>query len=53
MKEGFQLLTYDYLGGHGSRGYGKIRFSDLSAEVMIGEVDDSIIDKCNEILTAE
>ena len=25
LKEGFRLLEYDYLGGNGSRGYGKIK----------------------------
>jgi CRISPR-associated protein Csm3 len=29
LKEGFRLLEYDYLGGSGSRGYGRIRFLDL------------------------
>lgn len=26
LKEGFKLLEYDYLGGSGSRGYGRIKF---------------------------
>lgn len=29
LAEGMQLLEDDYLGGNGSRGYGKIRFSNL------------------------
>ena len=44
------LLSYDYLGGSGSRGYGKVRFSGVVADVVVGDVADEIIDKCNEIL---
>ena len=33
LKEGFKLLEYDYLGGSGSRGYGRIKFLDLDAEL--------------------
>lgn len=50
LKEGMTLLTYDYLGGNGSRGYGKIKFLDVAAEVVVGDVADEIIEKCNEIL---
>ena len=50
LAEGFRLLTYDYIGGHGSRGYGKVRFNGLKAEAVIGKIDDSIIEKCNQIL---
>lgn len=48
--EGMKLLQYDYLGGNGSRGYGKIRFSRLYADVVIGTIEESAIEKCNEIL---
>ncbi len=51
LKEGFTLLQYDYIGGSGSRGYGKIKFNNLEAEVVIGEVDEIIINRCNEILS--
>ena len=53
LKEAMQLLTYDYLGGNGSRGYGKVKFWDLEAEVVVGEVDTTILEKCNEILKKE
>ena len=36
LAEGFKLLEFDYLGGHGSRGYGKVKFNNLSAECVIG-----------------
>ena len=50
LKEGMTLLSYDYLGGSGSRGYGKVKFSGVAADVVVGDVADEIIDKCNEIL---
>lgn len=48
--DGLKLLKYDYLGGSGSRGYGKVDFQDLYAEVVVGEVEESIIDQCNDLL---
>lgn len=52
LTDGLKLLQYDYLGGSGSRGYGKVLFKNLAAEVVIGELDDEILDKCNEILAS-
>lgn len=49
IKQGFRLLEYDYLGGNGSRGYGRIKISDLQAEVVIGDVSEEIMEQCNEI----
>ena len=48
--EGMKLLQYDYLGGSGSRGYGKVGFSHLYADVVIGTIEESVMEKCNEIL---
>lgn len=50
LKEGMTLLTYDYLGGNGSRGYGKIAFHDLSAKLVVGEMDEAVLTECNQIL---
>ena len=50
LAEGMKLLQYDYLGGSGSRGYGKISFRDLTVDPVIGNIDDELIDTCNEIL---
>ena len=50
LGDGLRLLQYDYLGGSGSRGYGKVKFQNLSAECVVGDVDEAIVDKCNEIL---
>lgn len=48
--DGLKLLEYDYLGGHGSRGYGKVQFSDLELEVVIGELESNLIERCRTLL---
>ncbi len=50
LAEGLKLLQYDYLGGNGSRGYGKVAFHDLYAETVVGEVPEDILAQCNDIL---
>lgn len=50
LAEGMKLLQYDYLGGSGSRGYGKIAFQNLEAELVVGKLDERQIEECNEIL---
>lgn len=50
IKDGFQLLEYDYLGGNGSRGYGRIQISDLNVEVVVGEVKETLIKQCQKIM---
>ena len=50
IRDGLILLTYDYLGGSGSRGYGRIRFSNLSVDLMIGECPDDLVNRCTTIL---
>lgn len=37
IARGFKLLSLDYLGGHGSRGYGRVGFRDFEVNVMDGE----------------
>jgi len=50
LAEGMKLLQYDYLGGSGSRGYGKVAFRDLKAKEVIGSMSDDNMQKCNQIL---
>ena len=50
LAEGMKLLQYDYLGGNGSRGYGKVKFDGLNADGVIGDIDQDLIDQCNAIL---
>lgn len=45
-----QMLQVDYLGGHGTRGYGKVRFCDLNAKPIGPKIDAAIIDMINEKL---
>ena len=52
LAHGLKLLQYDYLGGHGSRGYGKVRFQGLQADLVVGDLEDELMDKVNEILSA-
>jgi CRISPR-associated protein Csm3 len=39
--EGIKLLKYDYIGGHGSRGYGRISISPVKAECVAGDGEDA------------
>lgn len=50
LKEGFKLLGYDYLGGSGSRGYGRVAFEALQADLVVGDVDREILEEINKIL---
>ena len=50
LADGMKLLQFDYLGGHGSRGYGKIAFKDISAEAVVGDINGVVIEKINEEL---
>ena len=45
------LLEYDYIGGSGSRGYGKIAFENIIAETVVGEVSEELLAQCNKILS--
>ena len=51
LAEGMRLLKFDYIGGSGSRGYGKIAFENVSAEVVVGTVFEQMLDQCNKILS--
>lgn len=44
LRHAMTLLTYDYIGGHGSRGYGKISFKDLDLNCVIGKVDKDLLE---------
>ncbi len=61
--EGMALLEHDYLGGMGSRGYGKVRFEEIkislrpkekyfAPEMVVAEVPDlsALLDRKDEIL---
>ncbi len=50
IRDGLKLLQYDYIGGHGSRGYGRIKFMDLNVDCVVGDYDDTLLDKLNTII---
>ena len=50
LAEGMRLLEYDYLGGHGSRGYGKVKFSGLQLRPVVGGVEPGLLAKCQAML---
>ena len=50
IRDGLKLLELDYLGGSGSRGYGKVAFENLKATTVFGNHD---VKTLNELLTAE
>lgn len=47
LVEGMKLLQYDYLGGGGTRGNGKIKFSNVTADTVIGELPQDLEDMIN------
>ena len=55
LAEGMKLLQNDYLGGHGTRGYGRISFKNISIEIVNGDNKDSEIIKSyfNEVENSE
>lgn len=50
LAEGFKLLEYDYLGGHGSRGYGKVKFENIDVNTVVGEIDENILSECKKLI---
>lgn len=53
LKDGMRLLEYDYIGGHGSRGYGKIRFEELEVKCVTGLIADDKLEKAVKILKGD
>lgn len=50
LAEGLKLLTLDYLGGNGSRGYGKVAFRELQAQCVVGELSAQTLTECDQLL---
>lgn len=50
LAEGLKMLEFDYLGGQGTRGYGKVKFHNLKVERAIGEVENVLLEECQKIL---
>ena len=45
ITDGLHLLEEDYLGGSGTRGYGQIKFENISVKTVIGDYQVSNIEK--------
>lgn len=50
LKEGLKFLEYDYIGGHGSRGYGRIGIKNLGVELVVGDLDKKVVSECKNII---
>lgn len=50
ISDGFKLMTYDYLGGNGSRGYGKVKFENLELKIVSGEIKPEFLEVCSDML---
>ena len=46
--EAMKMLEYDYIGGHGSRGYGRVKFTKLKAESKLAGTDVSALNDALE-----
>ena len=50
LADGFKLLQMDYLGGHGTRGYGKVAFHNFSVQAMENCLTPDTVEELSEIL---
>ena len=50
LKEAFELLEYDYLGGNGSRGYGRVKIENLDLNQVFGDIEDKEIEELKKII---
>lgn len=49
LAKGMRLLQYDYLGGHGTRGYGRVSFKNISVECLGSDDNISKNEKLEKI----
>ncbi len=50
IAKAIELLQADYLGGHGTRGYGRVVFYDFNVERVAGDIDDERLSTLNACL---
>ena len=50
LKEAFELLEYDYLGGNGSRGYGRVKIENLDLNQVFGDIENKEIEELKKII---
>ena len=51
LANGLRLLQIDYLGGSGTRGYGRVAFSDIKLNCVYGQVADDNLAQWEKTLT--
>ena len=50
LARAMKLLQYDYLGGHGTRGYGRVRFNGLRLMPLETSLEAAQLDELKDIL---
>ena len=50
LKKAFDLLEMDYLGGHGTRGSGRVKISDLTLKAVDDTVSNDLLNEAEAIL---
>ena len=50
FSQALKLLQMDYLGGHGTRGYGKVKFSNFRVEAIEDSIDEAMKNKIMDLL---
>lgn len=50
LKEAFELLEYDYLGGNGSRGYGRVKIENLELNQAFGDLENKEIEELKKFI---
>lgn len=53
IRNGFKLLEYDYIGGNGTRGYGKVKFENINVRPVFGEISAEMLEQCKSALTED
>ena len=53
LARGMKLLQFDYLGGHGTRGYGRVRFRNLKLTPLACNLSTELITELAEMLQKE
>lgn len=49
LKEAFDLLENDYIGGNGSRGYGRVKFINMNLSQLTYDCSEELLDKLKEM----
>ncbi|MBP3585119.1 MAG: type III-A CRISPR-associated RAMP protein Csm3, partial [Peptococcaceae bacterium] len=50
LKQAFELLEMDYLGGHGTRGSGRVKISDLTLKAADDTIPNDLLNEAEAIL---